>query len=468
MKLGVVCLIRNEIDVIELFVRHLDALFDEVVLLDHQSVDGTSEILQSVCQQRSRWHYYKLLFNQKTQAPLMNFFIEKVSDYDLDFLFFLDADEFILVKERQDLEKSLRSLSPGFVGALEWAYGIPKKNLETLLEPTTPLLVSNSFSRFSKVVIPKDILQKKNVKVSVGNHIAIDEQGLPFPSQPLNRLLHIPIRGSNQLIKKTLISSINLLTNRERKTGDNFQYDRFLQLIKENQLNYHTLLQALVVYEHGWPVMPDDQKIQDFLKTVEEVQSKNLFAISQSLHVQVNQKELPLEVLLADALQDTHSIKQSLVTFHVEGSEIYLVEQTEKHDGSLGEHYRFLNEKIEQLRLLNGSEDRVQLILQEIRSTTDFLEENQEKMLAFEAKKDDLTHELENARSQNQSLLTENDNLAHDLENARNQNQALLREKDTLLFMLNTSQLEINKYVTSSSWKITRPIRKLVRKIRGY
>ncbi len=510
VKLGVICLIRNEIDVIELFVKHLDALFDEVILLDHQSIDGTTEVLQSVCQQRSQWHYYKLLYKQNIQAPLMNFFIEKVADSDLDFLFFLDADEFILVKDRQDLEKSLRSLSPGFVGSLEWAYGIPKKELEISMEPTTPLLVSNSTSRFIKVVIPKEIFQKKNVKVSMGNHIAFDEQGFPFPLQPVTRLLHMPIRGKNQLIMKTFINCIGLLANRERKIGDAFQYDYFLQLIKEKQLSHRTLLQALVIYEHGWPIMPDDQKIQDFLNTAEEAQSKDLFAISQSLHVQVNKNQVPLEVLFADALQEIHGINHSLVTFRVEGSEIHLVEQAKKYNGSFGNYYRFLDEKIDRLRLLNEPEDKVQIILQEIRLTTEFLEENQEIMLALETKndnllhelenvhqqnqefqmeKENLTHEIENARSQhqsllaekdnltheldkvryqNQSLLTEKDDLTHELENSRHQIQAILTEKDALLLKYQASQLEINKYVTSNSWKITRPIRKIVKKLRGY
>jgi len=89
-----------------------------------------------------------------------------------------------------------------------------------------------------------------------------------------------------------------------------------------------------------------------------------------------------------------------------------------------------------------------------IQRLKDDLSRLSEVALSLEAKKDDLDRELENLRCNNQSLLSEKDDLTHDLENARHQNQSLL--------------LEINKYVTSSSWKITRPIRKIVKKIRGY
>lgn len=325
MKLGAICLIRNEMDVIELFLKHLDALFDEVIILDHLSLDGTSEVLRSACQQRPGWHYYRLTFKQKIQPALMDFFVAKFQGSDLDFLFLLDADEFVLVQSRQELETALRDIEQDYVGRLEWAYGIPTRSVNTRLGESTRLRISYLPSRFSKVVLPAAMLHRGGIKLSGGNHVAYDESGRQLPAQPLARLLHLPIRGESQLIRKTLITAVGLATNTERLPGDSFQYDHFLELIRTNQLDYHSLLQALVIYEHGWPNMPGSPEIQRFLKTARVFRAGDLIITSNALHLRAQRKNVPLEQLLADSLQHTQAVNHSQVSFEIDKENIHLV-----------------------------------------------------------------------------------------------------------------------------------------------
>ena len=43
-----VAMIKNEADIIALFASHLLALFDNIIIVDHQSEDGTAEFLQDL------------------------------------------------------------------------------------------------------------------------------------------------------------------------------------------------------------------------------------------------------------------------------------------------------------------------------------------------------------------------------------------------------------------------------------
>jgi hypothetical protein len=45
VKLAVAALIRNESDIIGVFLQHLDALFDCAILMDHGSIDCTDRAI---------------------------------------------------------------------------------------------------------------------------------------------------------------------------------------------------------------------------------------------------------------------------------------------------------------------------------------------------------------------------------------------------------------------------------------
>jgi hypothetical protein len=49
MKLHGVMMVRNEADIIEASVRHNLATLDRLLVVDHGSFDGTSEILRQLC-----------------------------------------------------------------------------------------------------------------------------------------------------------------------------------------------------------------------------------------------------------------------------------------------------------------------------------------------------------------------------------------------------------------------------------
>ena len=74
MKLGLITQIRNEIDIISTFLNHVDSLFDCVFIIDHQSIDGTEEVLKEAVDQRPTWKYYYLDIKTRLQAEVANLF----------------------------------------------------------------------------------------------------------------------------------------------------------------------------------------------------------------------------------------------------------------------------------------------------------------------------------------------------------------------------------------------------------
>lgn len=45
-RVAAICMVRNECDIIESFVRHNSAIFDYIYFLNHHSSDTTVEILK--------------------------------------------------------------------------------------------------------------------------------------------------------------------------------------------------------------------------------------------------------------------------------------------------------------------------------------------------------------------------------------------------------------------------------------
>lgn len=96
MKLAAVAMVRNETDIIGAFLRHLDALFDYAVLMDHGSTDGTDRAWEAACAQRpgwTMWHLEPVGYHQTTfNAFAMNHVMKTT---DADAVIFMEADEFI-------------------------------------------------------------------------------------------------------------------------------------------------------------------------------------------------------------------------------------------------------------------------------------------------------------------------------------------------------------------------------------
>ena len=110
--IGISC-VGNEADIVEAFVRHHATLLDHLVILEHNTLDGTREILDrlvaeglpiSVEHSTERKHLQVAFTNRLLRVAL--------TKQRADWVFPLDCDEFLVVPTRADLDAALMQAGP--------------------------------------------------------------------------------------------------------------------------------------------------------------------------------------------------------------------------------------------------------------------------------------------------------------------------------------------------------------------
>lgn len=220
MILGVIAQVRDEIDILQPWLRHVDALFDKVFLIDHQSIDGTGEMLKQAVAQRPGWNYYLLDVKTQLQAAAATLITHEAFASGVDYLFFLDGDEFVQVESRGDLENMLQNRpNPSIAADLHWK-NVIRKDLAPLPFSYGELLwIPDKISNHKKIVLPREQYSKygQNLKISHGNHSAFTDTGVKLSSECVGTLLHVPIRSRDQAIRKVILT---VLAERGFKTRD--------------------------------------------------------------------------------------------------------------------------------------------------------------------------------------------------------------------------------------------------------
>lgn len=332
MKIAVASKIRNEIDIIEPFLRHLDSLFDKVYLLDHKSKDGTTEILKKAVQQRPDWEYFYVDFNGHFHKQVSNTMMEKAFADGADFLFTLDADEFLPFKDRSELELALNRLA-GFegVGAFQWKNCIPCDFGNRMFTPKTKVWYPSYKSNFSKVVVPRTLYEKSNhsIYITQGSHHVCDAQNRYVDTLDLGALVHVPIRSREQAEKKTIIKCIAYLAIENRNSRDGFHNFEMLSKISNNELNDETLRGFTFLYEQNRAIV--DLSTQDLIDRGYSQTTLNELAIpfSKSLNITSTSSSKSENSVIADALLNWKEEDPNNSDFVLNGNVMQLIPRTD-------------------------------------------------------------------------------------------------------------------------------------------
>lgn len=206
------CMIRNEQDIIEPFLRHTAGLVDLVVVLDNCSTDASREIIAQTAQELGNIVVTDLPDQGYNQSETMTRVLQHVqSTVFADFIFLLDADEFLSAKSKQDLLLSLHRLAPMTVGLMPWATYVPNPTLsETdIPDPLDRLTLRRRHEapQYYKAVLRMAGGFDPALIVNQGNHQISDSKGYKLPSQVLDdlKLIHFPLRSVDQLLAKGVI-----------------------------------------------------------------------------------------------------------------------------------------------------------------------------------------------------------------------------------------------------------------------
>ena len=105
MRSVAITCVKNEIDIVEAFVRHTLALVDHLVVLDNGSHDGTLDVLQALAKEGLPLEIVEDDSPGQYQPQRMTRLMHEyaVARHAADWVFPLDGDEFLAVGDRSAL-----------------------------------------------------------------------------------------------------------------------------------------------------------------------------------------------------------------------------------------------------------------------------------------------------------------------------------------------------------------------------
>jgi hypothetical protein len=210
MRLTGVAMVKNEADIIEAFVRHNLRYLDRLVLIDHASTDATPRILEAL-----RDEGLPLAIERETalafdQARRLSFAAHRAAAH-ADFVFALDADEFIRADGRDGLERALARVDAEAV-VVPWQTYVPQASNVDSIHPFERALERARREPLpeSKVVLSGLLARGPGWQLTPGNHgVARNRDGawqaLATPELPGVALAHLPCRSADQLVKKIVL-----------------------------------------------------------------------------------------------------------------------------------------------------------------------------------------------------------------------------------------------------------------------
>lgn len=232
-----VAMVKNEADIIELFIKINSRFFSEIHILDHQSSDSTATIIQK-CQS---WGYcvkYKLLENDGSgfnQAEITTHYIQQIArDTEFDYIMPIDADEFPFINP---VEKNLTQATRACGYCLiPWVTYCPIN--DNYLSTHAPLYTNFQPRNFEpdqyyKVILTRDFA--KTVKLSTGNHNVVDAEKYK-PKKIRGILQHVPVRSAAQISSKAIIGSTVVKMTKNLEKGACFHWNEMAERISEKNL----------------------------------------------------------------------------------------------------------------------------------------------------------------------------------------------------------------------------------------
>jgi len=226
-------LVRDEADVIELTIRHHLALFDGIAIIDHGSTDGTSEILAALKAEGLPLFVTPVGNPRYRRREMINELVHHaVLTATFDWAFIVDADEFLVAKDRAALERTLADCPRDRHVILDRPTVVPLFGSDAPLAQRlrTSRRVNDRGHGFGKVAIPREVLALPGVEVAVGQHHleAATTSTVLLPGHPVApdrlELAHVPIRSADHFRVKFLSGWLSIVAQEHKRPAFGVQW----------------------------------------------------------------------------------------------------------------------------------------------------------------------------------------------------------------------------------------------------
>ena len=192
-----VSMVRNEAQRADDMMRHLTALFDRVVVIDHLSTDDTVEIVSRydghegtevvILKGRDEGRYQSEYMTAAAQAL--------IAEGRSDWLFFLDFDEILPFRSLDTFRQALVPLTGADVIHFNW-YNLAVEGGPFASFQGAQVTIGPKASSYTKVALNLPQLKDRKITVTQGNHaVLLPSSDAPYIGARAFGLFHLPING---------------------------------------------------------------------------------------------------------------------------------------------------------------------------------------------------------------------------------------------------------------------------------
>lgn len=226
MRLVGISVVKNEIDIVEPFVRHAAARLDRLLVLDNGSTDGTRQILRRLVDEGlpvevlddpepGNYQWRRMTGLMRDHA---------IKRCGADWVVPLDADEFLVGEDLKLLVRSVENRPC----ALHWRTYVPgPDDVAGELNPVRRITdrLRQEARPWLKVMVPASLGRHPTAMLDQGSHQFIHE-GLPIPPVEgrSGALAHFPGRDPDQFACKVAMKHLQYLAMTERAGSWGFHY----------------------------------------------------------------------------------------------------------------------------------------------------------------------------------------------------------------------------------------------------
>lgn len=240
-----ISMIRNEADIIEQWARHHCTLMDHMYIVLHECTDNTECILLALQQEglpiTLRYHNEYAYMQHDIVRDLINELAPQ-SEWVLP----LDADEFLPIHSKDELQLILKTTPQETVSRLPWRTYIPNEHTGGL---TTRK--ANEDAQYYKILIPTALLIQKTLRMKPGCHaIYINEELAPTHIHNSLWLAHLPVRSDAQIRQKVSEGYARLLANPRRTPSECWHWENIHRKIStiSTPLSWAQLVEIALSY----------------------------------------------------------------------------------------------------------------------------------------------------------------------------------------------------------------------------
>ena len=251
MRTVAISCIRDELDIVEPFVRHTLAHVQHLVILDNGSTDGTRQLLQQLVEEGlplevvddpSQGNYQW----RRTTHLMRTYALEK---YSADWIIPLDVDEFLVAENLTAyLQRQPSDALP--IGMVSQTFVPDSRDDAAELNPVVRIRhrLRQEARTCIKVLIPGERARRPHVGISQGSHF-IEEAGTPIATAVPGDLFlaHFPGRSWEQLARKVAVKHLQYLAMSDRQQNWGWHYQAKVEMLRRDLASLETSFQQTIL-----------------------------------------------------------------------------------------------------------------------------------------------------------------------------------------------------------------------------